>query len=130
MKQYLEIKQRQPVMEFNGSIRICIMRYLNKQEVLKTFQLAVMINKICILWQFALIKPILNQQSVRKIYIMEVIATKMKQLMLFFTILGRIINDYFFCLFLSQNFKQLMNCLLYTSPSPRDRQKSRMPSSA
>ena len=23
-----------------------------------------------------------------------------------------------------------MNCLLYTSPSPRDRQKSRMPSSA
>ena len=26
--------------------------------------------------------------------------------------------------------KQLSNCLLYTSPSPRDRQKSRMPSSA
>ena len=26
--------------------------------------------------------------------------------------------------------KQDMNCLLYTSPSPRDRQKSRMPSSA
>ena len=25
---------------------------------------------------------------------------------------------------------QLTNCLLYTSPSPRDRQKSRMPSSA
>ena len=25
---------------------------------------------------------------------------------------------------------QHMNCLLYTSPSPRDRQKSRMPSSA
>ena len=25
---------------------------------------------------------------------------------------------------------QLGNCLLYTSPSPRDRQKSRMPSSA
>ena len=25
---------------------------------------------------------------------------------------------------------QLENCLLYTSPSPRDRQKSRMPSSA
>ena len=24
----------------------------------------------------------------------------------------------------------LKNCLLYTSPSPRDRQKSRMPSSA
>ena len=26
--------------------------------------------------------------------------------------------------------KQFDNCLLYTSPSPRDRQKSRMPSSA
>ena len=25
---------------------------------------------------------------------------------------------------------QIFNCLLYTSPSPRDRQKSRMPSSA
>ena len=25
---------------------------------------------------------------------------------------------------------QLISCLLYTSPSPRDRQKSRMPSSA
>ena len=25
---------------------------------------------------------------------------------------------------------ELKNCLLYTSPSPRDRQKSRMPSSA
>ena len=28
------------------------------------------------------------------------------------------------------NFFQAKNCLLYTSPSPRDRQKSRMPSSA
>ena len=27
-------------------------------------------------------------------------------------------------------FTQVFNCLLYTSPSPRDRQKSRMPSSA
>ena len=27
-------------------------------------------------------------------------------------------------------FAQIINCLLYTSPSPRDRQKSRMPSSA
>ena len=27
-------------------------------------------------------------------------------------------------------FKLIDNCLLYTSPSPRDRQKSRMPSSA
>ena len=29
-----------------------------------------------------------------------------------------------------QNGKERVNCLLYTSPSPRDRQKSRMPSSA
>ena len=27
-------------------------------------------------------------------------------------------------------YRELKNCLLYTSPSPRDRQKSRMPSSA
>ena len=27
-------------------------------------------------------------------------------------------------------FRRLGSCLLYTSPSPRDRQKSRMPSSA
>ena len=27
-------------------------------------------------------------------------------------------------------YEQLKSCLLYTSPSPRDRQKSRMPSSA
>ena len=27
-------------------------------------------------------------------------------------------------------FKEVSDCLLYTSPSPRDRQKSRMPSSA
>ena len=30
----------------------------------------------------------------------------------------------------SNNVNSLRNCLLYTSPSPRDRQKSRMPSSA
>ena len=29
-----------------------------------------------------------------------------------------------------RNDEKLINCLLYTSPSPRDRQKSRMPSSA
>ena len=31
---------------------------------------------------------------------------------------------------LSLNGNQPMNCLLYTSPSPRDRTRSRMPSSA
>ena len=34
-------------------------------------------------------------------------------------------NDY-----LNRTFDVLDDCLLYTSPSPRDRQKSRMPSSA
>ena len=29
-----------------------------------------------------------------------------------------------------QLYEQVCDCLLYTSPSPRDRQKSRMPSSA
>ena len=29
-----------------------------------------------------------------------------------------------------ENIKKFRTCLLYTSPSPRDRQKSRMPSSA
>ena len=29
-----------------------------------------------------------------------------------------------------QDFEVVVSCLLYTSPSPRDRQKSRMPSSA
>ena len=29
-----------------------------------------------------------------------------------------------------QDYSDTMTCLLYTSPSPRDRQKSRMPSSA
>ena len=32
--------------------------------------------------------------------------------------------------FIEIDLSNLNNCLLYTSPSPRDRQKSRMPSSA
>ena len=32
--------------------------------------------------------------------------------------------------FMAAGFCMLESCLLYTSPSPRDRQKSRMPSSA
>ena len=31
---------------------------------------------------------------------------------------------------LGDNYTIVVDCLLYTSPSPRDRQKSRMPSSA
>ena len=31
---------------------------------------------------------------------------------------------------IGENINQFATCLLYTSPSPRDRQKSRMPSSA
>ena len=30
----------------------------------------------------------------------------------------------------NSTFERIASCLLYTSPSPRDRQKSRMPSSA
>ena len=33
-------------------------------------------------------------------------------------------------LFNAEDFDMVISCLLYTSPSPRDRQKSRMPSSA
>ena len=44
------------------------------------------------------------------------------------------IGDDFFlenvCRFERYRSENLMSCLLYTSPSPRDRQKSRMPSSA
>ena len=32
--------------------------------------------------------------------------------------------------YLCEKAKNVISCLLYTSPSPRDRQKSRMPSSA
>ena len=34
------------------------------------------------------------------------------------------------CSFFDKNNRPVTTCLLYTSPSPRDRQKSRMPSSA
>ena len=34
------------------------------------------------------------------------------------------------CEDVTDEWEYLHNCLLYTSPSPRDRQKSRMPSSA
>ena len=34
------------------------------------------------------------------------------------------------CITFEETFKQAYNCLLYTSPSPRDRTRSRMPSSA
>ena len=37
---------------------------------------------------------------------------------------------FFLSFFLSSSFLLLINCLLYTSPSPRDRTRSRMPSSA
>ena len=42
-----------------------------------------------------------------------------------------IITAYFFsALSISEVFEDYINCLLYTSPSPRDLLKSRMPSSA
>ena len=36
----------------------------------------------------------------------------------------------FLALMMNNKINKVMHCLLYTSPSPRDRQKSRMPSSA
>ena len=39
-------------------------------------------------------------------------------------------GNHFSVLFLGYNLELFRVCLLYTSPSPRDRQKSRMPSSA
>eukprot|EP01015_Nassula_variabilis_P008495 TRINITY_DN1674_c0_g1_i1.p1 TRINITY_DN1674_c0_g1~~TRINITY_DN1674_c0_g1_i1.p1 ORF type:complete len:126 (-),score=14.40 TRINITY_DN1674_c0_g1_i1:29-406(-) len=40
-------------------------------------------------------------------------------------------NSSFTAILSAQNILEtILNCLLYTSPSPRDRQKSRMPSSA
>ena len=38
--------------------------------------------------------------------------------------------DHLFGFFSAFNTNAVKDCLLYTSPSPRDRQKSRMPSSA
>ena len=35
-----------------------------------------------------------------------------------------------YCEALAENYKQYRICLLYTSPSPRDKRQSRMPSSA
>ena len=46
-----------------------------------------------------------------------------------FTKSGVILNFVMMALFACL-IAQAWNCLLYTSPSPRDRQKSRMPSSA
>ena len=40
-------------------------------------------------------------------------------------VIGDVEKDYFLSL-----IKKMSSCLLYTSPSPRDRQRSRMPSSA
>ena len=44
-------------------------------------------------------------------------------------LLGKKIGDTVDGIFVGEG-EQTLSCLLYTSPSPRDRQKSRMPSSA
>ena len=53
---------------------------------------------------------------------------------LLFLVLEDKVSDVFVCELVWERLfyaKELsINCLLYTSPSPRDRQKSRMPSSA
>ena len=43
---------------------------------------------------------------------------------------GELANDHVFVNTGTKEFDYPEGCLLYTSPSPRDRQKSRMPSSA
>ena len=43
---------------------------------------------------------------------------------------GRVVDETMKMLVIEDERRRLKNCLLYTSPSPRDRQKSRMPSSA
>ena len=54
-----------------------------------------------------------NNQPIKEVNSIEVLANK------------GIVGDRHF-----HDFNDPYNCLLYTSPSPRDRQKSRMPSSA
>ena len=46
--------------------------------------------------------------------------------------IGTQVDDMFRSMYTDRDFANvfLLGCLLYTSPSPRDRQKSRMPSSA
>ena len=46
------------------------------------------------------------------------------------TVNGKKVEEYFARPVLRMILNQPFGCLLYTSPSPRDRQKSRMPSSA
>ena len=43
---------------------------------------------------------------------------------------SEVIGDYDLVLITGKDLEHVWDCLLYTSPSPRDRQKSRMPSSA
>ena len=47
-------------------------------------------------------------------------------------IIGKHMNEYFLFFFIQQetHVMRLRYCLLYTSPSPRDKRQSRMPSSA
>ena len=45
-------------------------------------------------------------------------------------IAGELINIYVLYRWIKRRNEHFNSCLLYTSPSPRDRQKSRMPSSA
>ena len=43
---------------------------------------------------------------------------------------GGVLSPWLFNIYVDDLIIELETCLLYTSPSPRDRQKSRMPSSA
>ena len=57
------------------------------------------------------------------------VACALRKLKIDSTFIGSLGSDDYGKKFITQ-FNELEVCLLYTSPSPRDRQKSRMPSSA
>ena len=44
--------------------------------------------------------------------------------------LGNVCEEIYMCIGNDDDVREVISCLLYTSPSPRDRTRSRMPSSA
>ena len=74
-------------------------------------------------WIFGLVLIYLNG--------IEIFSQLWMQIKIVLVILLSAYNDYLGkCLVSLKNNSNTRSCLLYTSPSPRDRQKSRMPSSA
>ena len=82
-----------------------------KREEVRSMLLIAMITTVSAI-SLSLISPIRAQRSLAVVMIIGIIL------------------DWVVTRFLLENFYLSKRCLLYTSPSPRDRQKSRMPSSA